>query len=119
MRHERRLRKLEAKCLSESVTLYFADGSTRQISGNSHFLLNLLADACRADLSPMHAATLKLIGESVSAWEPSGGRLVEVLRLVQNGPLEPDRNETSAQLATSEEIATLRSPSDMVTRGCL
>lgn len=95
MRLEKRIRALEARYIWKPVILYFADGSTRQLCGRSDFLLTLLADACRAGLSPGQAALLKLIRESVSAHEPSGGHMLELLRLCANGPLRPDQNDAS------------------------
>jgi len=95
MRLEKRIRALEARYMSDPLILYFADGSTRQLCGRSDFLATLLADACRADLSPAQTAALQLIRKSVFAHEPGGGHMVELLRLCAYGPLEPDQNDTS------------------------
>jgi hypothetical protein len=77
--------------LADPVILYFPDGSTREICGRSDFLLTLLVDGCRASLRPGQAETLKLIRESMSAQEPGGGHLTELLRQCPNGPEEPDQ----------------------------
>jgi hypothetical protein len=94
MRFEKRVRALEKRFLVDPVVLYFADGSTRQISGRGDFLLTLLADTCRgADLSPRQAEALELIRRSVGATEPGGARMVELLRLWSNRPQAPDEDD--------------------------
>jgi hypothetical protein len=85
MGFEKRIRALETRVLSDPLVLHFADGSTRQIRDSGDLLLTLLVGACRGDLSPRHAATLALIRESVSAEDPEGGHMIELLRQCPNG----------------------------------
>jgi hypothetical protein len=88
MRFEKRIRALEKRYMSDPVILYFADGSTQPICGDGDFLLTLLTETCGGDLHPRQAATLKLILESVSAREPGGGHMVELLRILAQEPAE-------------------------------
>ena len=88
---EKRIRALEARYTSEPVILYFADGSIRRVWGRCDFLFTLLVDVCRANADSEQAAILQLIRESVSAYEPGGGRLSELLRICRY-PSEPDQN---------------------------
>ena len=46
MRLERRLRALESKMFADPLTLYFADGSKREICGRGDYLLRLFCAAC-------------------------------------------------------------------------
>ncbi len=73
--------------ITEPVILYFADGSTRKICGRGDFLLRLFQGACGGqDLSPEQTAHHDLIRQSISAQEPGGGHMVELLRCLLNGP---------------------------------
>jgi hypothetical protein len=93
MRLEKRIRALEARMLADPVILYFADGSTREIRGHGHFLLGLFNDACGgADLSPVQKEQLDLIRRSVSAQEPGGARLTEIIRCFLLGPADASGN---------------------------
>lgn len=89
MKVEKRLRVLENRLLSDPVTLYLADGTMQKLYGPKDFMLNLVADAWRGtDLGPGQAAQMDLIRQSVAAREPGGGRMVELLRCMLNGPAE-------------------------------
>jgi hypothetical protein len=89
MKVEKRLRVLENRLLSDPVTLYLADGTMQKLYGPKDFILNLVADAWRGtDLGPGQAAQMDLIRQSVAAREPGGGRMVELLRCMLNGPAE-------------------------------
>lgn len=93
MRLEKRIRALEARMLADPVILYFADGSTREIRGHGHFLLRLFYDACGGgDLSPVQKEQLDLIRRSVSAQEPGGARLTEIIRCFLLGPADASGN---------------------------
>ena len=86
---ERRIRALEARLIQDPIILRFSDGSTREISGRGDFLLRLFCGASGgADLAPWQAEQLELIRRSVAAREPGGGRMVEVLQCLLNGPVE-------------------------------
>jgi len=86
---QRRIRALEARLITDPVTLYFADGSTCELHGHGDFLLRLFCVACGgADLSPGHAEQLELIRQSVGAREPGGGRMVELLKCLLHGSVE-------------------------------
>jgi hypothetical protein len=89
MRLERRIRALEARMIGNPVVLRFADGSMREIRGRGGFLLSLFQGAIGGtDLSPTQAEQLDLIRRSVSAQEPGGGHMVELMQALLNGPAE-------------------------------
>jgi hypothetical protein len=93
MRLEKRIRALEARMITDPLVLYFADGSTRELRGRGDFVMGLFAGACGgAELSSMQAEQLELIRQSVSAKEPGGGHMTEVLRCFLNGPAEEQRS---------------------------
>jgi hypothetical protein len=95
MRLEKRIRALEARMLADSVILYFADGSKREICGRADYLLRLFCDACYGgDLSPGQAAELDLIRHSVAAQEPGGARMTEIIRCFLHGPAEEPSSVT-------------------------
>ena len=95
MRLEKRIRALEARMLAEPVILHFADGSTREIHGRGDYLLDLFIGSCGgADLSPAQAADLELIRQSVSAQEPGGARMTELIRCFQQHPVEESSSVT-------------------------
>lgn len=92
MRLEKRIRALEVKMITDPVTLFFADGSTREICGRGDSLLHLFTGlGGEADLSPAQAEQLDLIRRSVRVQEPSG-HLVQLLRCLDMpaGAEEPD-----------------------------
>jgi hypothetical protein len=80
---EKRLTALEAKLIAEPVILVFADGITEKITGPRYFLLDLFRASLQGapDLSPVQAEQLDLIHRSVSAQEPGGGHMIELIRL--------------------------------------
>ncbi|MGA2186778.1 MAG: hypothetical protein ABSH47_27530 [Bryobacteraceae bacterium] len=81
MRIETRIRKLEAKMITDPIILHFADGTTRELCWRGTYLLSLMRDVCRGeDLSPWQAEQLELVRRSVWAEEPGGARLTEVVR---------------------------------------
>ena len=88
MRLEKRIRALEAKLITEPVVLYFADGSTRELRGRGDFLLSLFHRARGGDLSSRQAEQLDFIRRSVSAREPGGAHMTDLLRCFLNGPAE-------------------------------
>jgi hypothetical protein len=89
MRLEKRIRALEARLIADPLVLCFADGSTRELGGRGDFVMGLFHKACGGvDISPGQAAKLDLIRKSVSAQEPGGAHMVELLRCLLNGPVE-------------------------------
>jgi hypothetical protein len=83
----RRLAALEKRLISEPALLVMPDGSTASIPGRGEYLLKLLVGAASgANISPVQAAELDLIRRSTGAIEPSGGRLVELIRCCVLGP---------------------------------
>ena len=95
MKLEKRIRELEARLLANQVTLYFADGSARQIRGDGNYLLDLLISACRRDqLSCGHAADLDLIRECVGSKEANGGHMVELIRCFMLEPIGEPSSDT-------------------------
>lgn len=98
MKLEARLRKLEARASSDPIVLHFTDGSTREIRGRGDYLLDLFAGAIGGgDLSPRQAEHVDLILGCVSAKEPSGGHMIELLRALLDSPTALD--DTDANLA--------------------
>ena len=87
MNLRRRLAALEKVLISEPTLLVMPDGRTATIPGRGEYLLKLLVVAARgANFSPEQATQLDLIRLSTTAIEPSGGRLVELIRCCVLGP---------------------------------
>ena len=87
MNLRRRLAALEKVLISEPTSLVMPDGRTARIPGRGEYLLKLFVVAARgANVSPEQAAELDLIRRSTDAIEPSGGRLVELIRCCLLGP---------------------------------
>ena len=87
MNLRRRLAALEKRLISEPTLLMMPDGSTASIPGRGEYLLKLFVVAARgANVSPEQAAELDMIRRSTDAIEPSGGRLVELIRCCVLGP---------------------------------
>ena len=87
MNLRRRLAALEKVLISEPTLLVMPGGRTATIPGRGEYLLKLLVVAARgANISPEQAAELDLIRRSTGAIEPSGGRLVELIRCCVLGP---------------------------------
>ena len=93
MRFEKRIRALEARFHSDPTILHLPGGSVREICGPGDYLLDLFAGVLGgADLTPAQVADLELIRRSVEAEEPGGGgRMVELLRVLLNGPVRRTR----------------------------
>ena len=87
MNLRRRLAALEKRLISEPTLLMMPDGRTARIPGRGEYLLKLFVVAARgANVSPEQAAELDMIRRSTDAIEPSGGRLVELIRCCVLGP---------------------------------
>ena len=94
MKLERRIQALEKKMISEPVVLIFEDGSTQEIHGPKHFLLDLfVATRKPSALTPEQAVQLELVRKSVGAREPGGGRMTEVIRCLANVSVESTLND--------------------------
>ena len=65
-----------------------ADGSTETLPGHNHFVLDLLASACRGDRTP----EMELIARSVGSTEPGGAHMIDLARALLNGPIEGVRS---------------------------
>jgi hypothetical protein len=89
MRLEKRIERLEAALIRESVILRFANGSTREIPGGDDYLLNLTVAVCwgKEDLSPEQQKHVEWIAECVGVTEPGGGRMTEIIRCCLAGPV--------------------------------
>lgn len=86
---EKRLRELENKLLANRVTLYFGDGSTRQILGDTDYLIDLLISASGGGQRDCgHAADLELIRSCVKSKEANGGHMVELIQCLLIEPAE-------------------------------
>ena len=87
MNLRRRLAALERWLLSEPTLLVMPDGRTASIPGRGEYLLKLFVAAVGgANISPKQAAELDLVRRSTDAIEPSGGRIVELIRCFLLGP---------------------------------
>jgi hypothetical protein len=84
MNLRRRLESLEGQLSCDPTTLFFADGSSTQITGRGDYILNLFAAAVRGERSPQ----MELISRSVRSAEPGGGHMLDLARALLNGPLE-------------------------------
>jgi hypothetical protein len=81
----RRLDALEERTLHEPTILTMPDGSTARISGGGNHLFRLFW--CRLESpSPKQAGHLELIRRSTDSKEPGGGRMVELIRCMLQGP---------------------------------
>ena len=87
MNLRRRLAALEKRLISEPTLLVMPDGRTASIPGRGEYLLQLFVAAVgSANISAAQAAELELIRQSTDAKEPSGGRIVELIRCFLLGP---------------------------------
>lgn len=83
---ERRVRDLEARIVATQVTLYFADGKTRHICGDTSYLIDLLILANgRHELSPRQAEDLDLIRRCIASKEANGGHMIELIQCLMDG----------------------------------
>jgi hypothetical protein len=58
------------------------DGRTVTLPGHNDHVVDLLAGACRGDLT----AEMELIARSISPTEPDGGQMIDLARALLNGP---------------------------------
>ena len=82
----RRLEALEKRLIRESTLLTMPDGRTASIPGHSDLLKLLVVATGGATVSPEQQAQLDLIRRSTGAIEPSGGRMIELIRCCLLGP---------------------------------
>jgi hypothetical protein len=95
MNFDKRIRALEAQLIADRVVLHFPDSSTRELDGPRYFLLSLFSGACGGgDLSPEETVKLDLIRKSVSAEEPGGGHMVDLIRCFLLGQLKEPSSVT-------------------------
>ena len=80
MKIERRIQALEARLTSEATILYFPDGSTGALHKRTRD--ELLAAVFRHSISPRQSEQLDLIRQSVGVWEPRGGHMIDVARIM-------------------------------------
>jgi hypothetical protein len=95
MKFDKRLRALEARLIADRVVLHFPDRSTWELHGPRYFLLSLFSGACGGrDLSPEEPVKLDLIRKSVSAEEPGGGHMVDLIRCFLLGEVKEPSSVT-------------------------
>lgn len=82
---QRRINRLEQRFASEPAILTMPNETTAIIPGNGSYLLRLLF--CRSAPSPKQAAHLELIRQSTASNEPGGGRMIEMIRCMLQGPV--------------------------------
>ena len=81
---KRRVETLERRLICDPTTLFFADGTSTQITGRGDYILNLFAAAVRGERTPH----MELISRSVRSEEPGGGHMLDLARALLNGPVE-------------------------------
>lgn len=95
--YRKRLAALKQKFNTDPVTLYFEDGSTRQIHGRGDFIRRLVEACLRGDKTP----EVELIAKSVYSTEPGGSHMLELARCFLHGPLgipEEEQEQFVAQM---------------------
>lgn len=94
MKLERRIRALENKLASDPFILVFADGTRREIPSVGNYWFKLfIADQDDGDLTPNQKRHIEWIRESVGAFEPGGGHLIDLFRSILNSPTEDQPTE--------------------------
>jgi hypothetical protein len=89
----------------ESVTLTFADGSTKELAGRRGFLLRLFRRIdSPSDDTPGEMDGLNLIQESVSSRESGDGQMCDLLRAILNSPRDPPQMAQDAEMAQNDTI---------------
>ena len=84
------------------------DGSTRELRGRGDFVMGLFAGACGgAELSSRQAEQLELIRQSVSAQEPCGAHMTDLLRCFLNGPAEAQSSAVEQPEIASDIVRSL------------
>ena len=87
MNLRRRLDTLEKRLTSEPILLQMPDGRTERLSGRGDYVLDLFSRACRGE----RTAEIELIVQSISAIEPGGGHMLELVRAILDGPAKDAR----------------------------
>jgi hypothetical protein len=104
MNLKKRVKALESTLLQDPIVLYFADGSARELRGPRYFMLRLfLAAHGGEDVTPWEAEQLQLIRQCVSAREPGGGHMVELVA-VALAAAETVRNDPELDRSEGEEV---------------
>jgi hypothetical protein len=88
-RLQRLEQRLERSLVTETATLYFADGTTAMIPCDRDSLSRMYDVALRSDsaspddvASPEQVKQLDLVRRSVSSKEPGGSLMIELLRSI-------------------------------------
>ena len=84
MKLHRRLEALEKQITREPILLLMADGHTETLRGD---VLDLFSRALRGDRTP----EIERIAQSTSSVEPGGGKMIDLVRALLNGPVEDAR----------------------------
>jgi hypothetical protein len=83
MKLKKRVEALEAMSTEDYAVLYFADGTTRELSGPRGFLVELLHAVYRPEVAtPQQAEQLELIRDCIGARESNGAHMVELTHVM-------------------------------------
>jgi hypothetical protein len=83
MKLTRRVQALESTILRDPIVLHFADGSTCALRGPRYFMLRILKAVGDAEgATAWELEQLELIRRCVSAREPGGAHMVELVKVM-------------------------------------
>ena len=83
MKLTRRVQALESTILRDAIVLHFADGSMRALRGPRYFMLRILKAVGDAEgATAWELEQLELIRRCVSAREPGGAHMVELVKVM-------------------------------------
>jgi hypothetical protein len=91
MNIQRRLKLLEKRLISEPIVLQMPDGRTETLRGPRYYTLDLFKRAISGDRTP----EMELIAQCTSSIEPGGGRMIELVQAILNGPKEDSLDPTT------------------------
>jgi hypothetical protein len=81
---KRRLKAPERGFIIHPIKLQMPDGRTVMRRGSGDYALDLLARACRGDLTP----EVEFVAQSIASTEPGGGHFVDLARANLNSRKE-------------------------------
>jgi hypothetical protein len=98
------LRRLEAlekekEFAGESIILHMPDGRSETLPGHNNYALDLFTCATRGE----RTLELELIAQSISSTEPGGAHMIDLVRVLLNGPQDGSRIEQQKKPADIKE----------------
>jgi hypothetical protein len=91
MNIKRRLELLEKRLISEPIVLQMPDGRTETLRGPRYYTFELFKRAIGGERTP----EMELIAQCTSSSEPGGGRMIELVQAILNGPKEDPLDPTT------------------------